>query len=110
MHITLREDPDATCLVVDGELDLSTAESLYEYAQRTLRDRSPRRLRVDAARLTFCDSSGIHALVRIHAEATARGALFHLNNVHGAVRRVLAITGVLTALTTPSDASPPSGR
>jgi anti-anti-sigma factor len=56
-------------------------------------------VQVDFSGVTFCDSTGIASLERAYAAATQRSAPFRLVNVQPAVARVLAIVGILQALT-----------
>ena len=49
---------------------------------------------VDAARLTFLDSTGISVLVSACKRIRAEGGTFRLSNVSG-VRRVLEIIGLI---------------
>jgi anti-anti-sigma factor len=56
---------------------------------------------VDIANVTFCDSTGIGALVRAQAEAAEHGTVMQIANPNPAVRRVLEVTGVLDALANP---------
>ena len=49
---------------------------------------------VDMSRTEFCDSSGIHVLVRAHKRAEAEGGELLLVFTAAAVLRVFAITGI----------------
>ncbi|MEV0346999.1 STAS domain-containing protein [Nonomuraea sp. NPDC050680] len=48
---------------VDGEVDLLTADDLYEFLATMIRQRGPR-LSVDLRRVTFMDSRGAAAVLR----------------------------------------------
>ena len=63
--------------VVHGELDLTTTDILLGAARAAMRE-GLRRLVVDLRRLTFVDSSGLHACALIDFELRAAGgeALF----------------------------------
>jgi anti-anti-sigma factor len=46
-----------------GELDMATADQLYVQLEPAVRD--GREVRLDASQLTFIDSAGLHAIVRL---------------------------------------------
>ena len=97
----------AICLGVDrarlelrGELDAASAPVLVQRFEDTCgSDESFRSLvLVDATALTYCDSSGIHALLQLAANCDKNGTRFRLLGAHGPVRRVLEMTNTVTAL------------
>jgi anti-sigma B factor antagonist len=103
--ISTREDGNGgTRLLLTGELDMETAPVLDERMAAVFAGARPDRLAVDAADLTFCDSSGIHALLRARETAHRHGAAFVLEHPVGMVRRTLEITGLLHVLATASHA------
>jgi anti-sigma B factor antagonist len=100
MNISAHDDGDGVRrLALAGDLDLATAGLLDQHVDQALAGTVPRRLVVDAARLRFCDSSGIHAIIRARDAAHRRGAAFVLSNPVGIARRALEITGLLAPLT-----------
>jgi hypothetical protein len=70
----------------------------------------PRRRGVDLARVTFLDCAGIGALVAGRNTAAGRGCGYTVVNPQRQVRRVLELTGVLTALTGPPQPAPVAVR
>ena len=104
MRITSHTGREATRLALTGDLDMATAGLLTRHVTDTLTGRPTRRLIIDAADLAFCDSSGVHALIRARREAHRHGSTFQLTNPHGITRRTLQITGVLYVLATQSAA------
>ena len=48
----------------------------------------------DMSRTQFCDSSGLHVLVRAHQRAQAEGGEVRLVISSAPVRRILALTGI----------------
>ena len=61
-----REDgPSAIRLMVEGELDLSTAPRLVESARGALEE-TPEQLAIDLRELSFADSTGLRALMEIN--------------------------------------------
>jgi anti-sigma B factor antagonist len=105
MMISTREDENGGCrLLLAGELDMATAPALDERMAGIFGEARPDRVTIDAAGLTFCDSSGIYALLRARETAHRHGAAFVLRNPVGMVRRTLEITGLLQVLATASKA------
>ncbi len=100
MRITRQDGADGVvCLTLSGELDLATVEVLHEQVDRVLAEVVPDRLVLDAAGLTFCDSTGIGALLQARRQSEALGVAFQLRGPRGITRTSLAVTGVLELLT-----------
>ena len=77
---------DRVNVVVTGEVDMSTADAMFQAA-------TPDRVRtatLDLTRVTFFDSAAIHALIRLHERFP--GALTVIPSPQ--VRRVLDISGL----------------
>lgn len=55
-------------------------------------------VRADLSLVTFLDSSGIAALVKVRHDAETNGLSFTIIGPRGAVHRTLEITGVLSVL------------
>jgi anti-sigma B factor antagonist len=107
MKITAREDGDQVIRIsLAGELDMGNAASLDVQVAEVVAARNLRLLIVDAGRLEFCDSSGIHAFLRAQATAHRHGAAFMLADPVGITRTTLQITGLLDSLTTISHPRP----
>jgi anti-anti-sigma factor len=80
--------------VLDGELDMATAPALEaSFAPVT----GPIRLHLGA--LTFLDSAGIAALVRLHKRCEADGCSLRLDGCSPQAERVLRIVDLYDALT-----------
>ncbi|MEU6389758.1 STAS domain-containing protein [Streptomyces sp. NPDC046939] len=91
--LTLTTDESQSARVVvraDGELDLHTATDLYARLGGLL-DRRPA-VFLDLSRVSFCDSSGYNALLRLHRRALEAGSRFVLVSPHPTVSRLLALT------------------
>ncbi|MFD3330027.1 STAS domain-containing protein [Streptomyces sp. NPDC058701] len=88
-----------------GELDVETAPDIRDAVRESLTGR-PALLRIDISGVSFCDCSGLRALVWAKAEAARAGAGFHLSGpLQPAVARVLDATGTTAHLgTTPHPA------
>ncbi|WP_422769298.1 STAS domain-containing protein [Plantactinospora sp. WMMC1484] len=80
-------------LHLGGELDITTAPELSAEIDKLL-DAGHRRLLVDLAELSFCDSSGLAAFVRGDDQAGSRGGWLRLTGATGRVERVLRISGL----------------
>lgn len=80
-------------MAASGELDMDTADSLEQAVSRLLVGR-PAILAVDFSGVSFCDSSGIGALIRAHRAAAAQGCRLELHDVDPDVRRVFDLVGL----------------
>lgn len=80
-------------LRVRGELDLATADNLYRRGQTAI-GRKARLLLLDLTNMTFCDSRGLSAFVRIANDADAAGCRYGLVAPQPLVVKVLRITGL----------------
>ncbi|MEU4426016.1 STAS domain-containing protein [Actinoplanes sp. NPDC024001] len=99
MKIVRLDDGGVVRLQIRGELDLATADRITEQVDQVLAGPPPGQLVVDLAGLTFCDSTGIDALINAREAARARGAGFRVVRPRGIVRRVLHATGKFELLT-----------
>jgi anti-anti-sigma factor len=88
-------------LTVTGELDATGAERLLARLDRLL-DRGHRHLVLDLSGVSFCDSSGMSALVRGHARASAAAGGLRLSAASPQVTRVLELAGLARMLGLPS--------
>jgi anti-anti-sigma factor len=94
--------PDGTAgLAAVGELDMDTAEAL-EQAVATLLTQTPTVLAIDFSGVSFCDSSGIGALIRAHKVAATQGCRLELHRVDPDVRRVFDLVGLSERLIAPA--------
>jgi anti-anti-sigma factor len=89
--VGLAERGDVLVLSLAGELDLADAPALRD-ALRGAVERSPRRLVVDLAEVTFVDSTVLGALVE--ARARIGGEAFALAAPGLEVRRALEVSGL----------------
>jgi anti-anti-sigma factor len=93
---------DTGRIMLLGEIDHAAVEQL-DNAVHELLDAGAARLVVDFARLSFFDSACISALVRARVQAEDRGGTVTLANVDPYARRILDITGLLSAFTIEED-------
>ena len=78
---------------------MASADAFHERVQRALASDRPDQLIIDVAELTFCDSTGIRALVDARAAVLACEVAFQVVNPRSLTRRVMRVTGVLDVLT-----------
>jgi anti-sigma B factor antagonist len=85
---------DEASLAVAGEIDMSTAESLYQQARGLIDGHHPAQFVLDLGEVTFCDSLGVAALVRIYRYASAANCRLRLVNLRTHVAHILQISGL----------------
>ncbi|MDZ5441578.1 STAS domain-containing protein [Micromonospora sp. 4G57] len=93
----VRADGDARTVALSGEIDINGAEELHTLLQEAVDAGSG--VQVDLAQVTFIDSTVITALIKSRNSARVAGRRFAVVNPAAQVHRVLAVTGVLNALT-----------
>jgi anti-anti-sigma factor len=91
-------------VVVAGEMDLATG-GRFEREVAGLLTLPLDCIDIDASRLSFVDSSGLHALDNVREAAEERGIRFALTSVPQQLSRLLDITG-MRAVFSPDDAGP----
>ncbi len=90
---TTGRDDRTQIVTVEGELDLATADGLYRRGRAAI-SRHARLLLLDLASVSFCDSCGLSAFVRIANDADAAGCSYGLVAPQPIVAKVLRITGL----------------
>jgi anti-sigma B factor antagonist len=96
-------DASRTKLVLSGELDLASAPTLLETV--SIAARAPDALTIDLSRLSFIDSSGVHALLRARDTCASHETPMWLVPGPRTVQRVFALTGSTTSLSWATSAS-----
>ncbi|WP_256106559.1 STAS domain-containing protein [Streptomyces sp. ODS05-4] len=87
-----------------GELDFDSVVQLHEVSERELaRDPRSGPLVIDCAALSFCDSTGISALVRLYQQMAVRQRPLRLAALPDTLARLLAVTGLDRVLTVCAD-------
>lgn len=99
IHATARAELDRsggtlTAYLV-GELDPSTVDSIRD--QITSELASVRRLVLNLAEVTFCDSSGLRLFLVLHHLAVETGAILTLQDPTPTMRRLLKVAGLIDA-------------
>ncbi|MFE5794295.1 STAS domain-containing protein [Streptomyces sp. NPDC056503] len=103
--VEVGQEERGTVLVLRGELDFDSAVQLDEAARgepAPSGGKGP--VVVDLAAVTFCDSSGVSALLRLHRRLSAQGRLLTLAAVPPTVLRLFALTGLDRIFTAHPDA------
>ena len=85
-------------VALSGELDMSVRDEVVAVLLTELNRPGLTGLRANLSALSFLDSSGIAALMRVRHDAEAAGLSFVVTAPRGAVRRTLETTGVLSVL------------
>jgi anti-sigma B factor antagonist len=99
-HVTVMVGNDEARLELDGELDLGAVPRLLERFEQVWDNNGQHRslILIDVTALTYCDSSGIHALVGAAARCEQNGRKFRVVGAQGTVRRVFELTSVVDIL------------
>ena len=103
MNITRHPESDGEVrLALAGELDMSTTDQLHQHVKHEFTGERPRlrRLVVDLAQVSFCDSTGLGALIEARNIARDHSAGFLVINPSCMTRRIMQVTGLLDLLTT----------
>ena len=94
--------PGCAVVGVRGELDLGTADLLWDALASAIADHDGP-LILDLAELSFCDSAGLAVLVRAHNTLEERGDRLVLARPAVMVARILDLSGVSRAIASTKD-------
>jgi anti-anti-sigma factor len=89
------DNAERSVLLLDGALDLESRDELVEAARVAGDEPSSTGIVVDLAGVSFMDSSGIGALIKLAGAAEDAGLYFGLRNLSPRAERVLRMTGLL---------------
>jgi anti-sigma B factor antagonist len=95
MALTTQESERGDCVILalNGELDLDTAPILYSSLEEVL-GRGGRRIVINASALTFCDSTGLSALLTAYQACASAGGYLRLAAPDEMLTRLLAVVGL----------------
>ncbi len=93
-RLTSGRTGSAIVLVLDGELDVATAPQLVAAVAEAVGVPGSEPLFLDAAKVSFMDSSGIRALLESQERAEEAGRRFALVRPSGPVTRVLDLVNL----------------
>jgi anti-anti-sigma factor len=100
--VTSSAEGERATLTVSGEVDIATVDELLTEARACL-EGVTEICDIDLAGVTFMDSSGLGALVRIRNLAQDHGKRVLLTNVPDSVSRLFEVTGLADVFETGSD-------
>lgn len=81
-------------LSASGELDFASADGLLAAVQAAVSQPGASVLRLDLGGITFIDSVGIGALIKVREIASERGRELDMSGSSAAVQQVLRLTGL----------------
>lgn len=90
--MALRKEPDRSVVEAWGEIDLAVRQSATPLCQAAAERGLP--VVIDAAGVTFIDSTGMSILVRLARDGEQRGYPVSVQNAPWMLQELLAITGV----------------
>ncbi len=93
--LDVRTADDATrfTITLEGDLDLATVAKLRDAIAEACTSKRPE-VTLDLTGLAFLDSSGIHAILELHAAATDEGRQLTVIPGPGRVQRALEVAGL----------------
>jgi len=97
LSITVQRTNDEAVVNLVGEIDVLTAAQLSSTVNDLLNE-APARIVLDMGGITFCDSQGLGTLVVLTRKASHARSVLLLANVGDFLLRVLAVTGLRSAL------------
>jgi anti-sigma B factor antagonist len=90
--IELRPERERVLILLDGELDLATVESV-RHELETLRSVGWRQVVLDLGAVGFMDLAGVRLLLGAFEQADQAGSLFMIRAASPQVHRILELTG-----------------
>jgi anti-sigma B factor antagonist len=97
LDVQLRYLPDTTQVALSGELDVATTHHVADCIDSLLESGRPR-VELDLSGLTFCDNSGVTALLRARARLQSQGGSLTITAAQPSMMRLMIMTGTLRAL------------
>lgn len=94
---TAHADGPTAVVTIGGDIDIETAPALRNHGLELIARGHPH-LILDLTHVTFCDSSGLNALIGILRCAMAANGSLTLAAVPARMVRMLDLTGISTAL------------
>ncbi|MFJ7265336.1 STAS domain-containing protein [Streptomyces sp. NPDC099050] len=95
--VTVRTRPDATVITLTGVMDLDHVDAFRTVLSAACTGvNAPARVVIALAGLTFCDSTGLNALLQARLMCTQSGRTLTLAGPSPQLSRLLSITGADT--------------
>jgi anti-sigma B factor antagonist len=101
LSFEIERDGDAAVVKCHGRLVAGTADEFYQEVKPLLPE--VKRVVVDLADLTYVDSMGLGALVRLYVSARHCGCEFELLHLGKQLRNVLKMTNLLSVFSQAED-------
>ena len=92
-------EPEQTVIQLSGDVDLALAEGL-DFVAQTVIERG-RRIRVDASRVTFIDSTGLNMIAKLGAAERQAGRRLRVDGAGERLRELLLVSGLSPLVRTP---------
>lgn len=97
--VTTRSASDTVRIYLAGEIDLATGRQLQGALLAVIDAAAPgTEVRVDLARVTFIDATGVGVLVRSRQAARDAALEFSVHNPQGMVQRIIDVLGLVDLL------------
>lgn len=80
-------------LVISGSLDSQTAGQAWCTALRAVEQAKPRRITVDASKMTYCDGAGAALLLELRRRQTSRQGFYEVRSLDPAFQALLDLYG-----------------
>jgi anti-anti-sigma factor len=93
LHVKAKQDRTGTTIILEGEFDMHGTARFWAFFSEAIAA-SPISITLNAAGLTFIDSSGLKALLHARAAATDAGVAFRVTEPSPELRRVAEMTGI----------------
>jgi anti-anti-sigma factor len=85
-------------VVLAAEIDVTNSDEAYRQLATAVAQGAPVVI-ADMTSTSFCDSSGVHAIIHAHNQATAHGVTLRVAvSPNGSVCRVLQLTGAVNVM------------
>lgn len=93
--VDVRRDTRGVVFTLRGDLDFHSVVQLYEAGEEELgTGRETGAVVVDCAHLTYCDSTGISALLKLYHQMSAQDGVLCLASVTDNLNRLFELTGL----------------
>ncbi|CAD5930411.1 STAS domain-containing protein [Streptomyces sp. KY70] len=93
--VDVRRDTRGVVFTLRGDLDFHSVVQLYEAGEEELgTGRETGSVVVDCAHLTYCDSTGISALLKLYHQMSAQDGVLCLASVTDNLNRLFELTGL----------------
>jgi anti-anti-sigma factor len=104
LRIVAADQGATSTIELEGEWDFGQSDATRDAVAQALH-RHPERLVLDLSRLSFIDSSGVHALIETHNHCAAQGTRLVIVPAPPELQRVFEICGLIEILPFAPEAS-----